>query len=261
MSRGRIPQPKGPDWPAERVLRLLRDQLEKLQEFRGKSWQETKHKEEQWQQLTGNIITHGFGEESRNIGHFTDACWKGTHNLMGISDWQAQKNFELRIEAFQGTLESCISELEASLPEAEIQAAYAAGDEFAFYADLKGILAAAAKEVFVIDNYLNSDFFELYVTPIAKTVRVRILTNAVGGNLLVVATKFATRGNFELKTSKDVHDRHVFVDGRGWIIGQSIKDAAKKKPTYMIEISTTIVTTVQDSYEGIWAGATSVLKT
>ena len=74
------------------------------------------------------------------------------------------------------------------------------------------------------------------------------------------ATKYAPRGNFELKTSKEVHDRHVFVDGRGWIIGQSIKDAAKKKPTYMIEIGSSAIAAMQTIYEGIWSRATTVAK-
>ncbi len=75
-----------------------------------------------------------------------------------------------------------------------------------------------------------------------------------------VAKKFAGRGNFELKSSKEVHDRHVFVDGRGWMMGQSTKDAAKKKPTYMVEIGASAVATIQAIYEGIWARALSVVK-
>ena len=57
-----------------------------------------------------------------------------------------------------------------------------------------------------------------------------------------------------------MHDRHVFADSRGWIIGQSIKDAARKKPTYMVEISTSAVAAMQAIYEGIWSRATTVVK-
>ena len=65
---------------------------------------------------------------------------------------------------------------------------------------------------------------------------MRILTDEVRGNLLAVAKKYSSRGDFELRSSGEIHDRHVFVDGRGWMIGQSVKDAARKKPTYMVEI-------------------------
>jgi hypothetical protein len=57
-----------------------------------------------------------------------------------------------------------------------------------------------------------------------------------------------------------VHDRHVFVDGRGWMIGQSIKDAAKKKPTYMVEIGVAMLPAFQKIYEDVWTSAASVVK-
>jgi hypothetical protein len=74
----------------------------------------------------------------------------------------------------------------------------------------------------------------------------------------VVAEKFAKRGNFELRSSKDVHDRVVFADDRCWVIGQSIKDAARKKPTYIVEHSG--VAAMKGIYDQIWSGATSVVK-
>lgn len=91
-------------------------------------------------------------------------------------------------------------------------------------------------------------------------VAVRILTDQVRGNLQAVASKYATRGSFGLRSSADVHDRHVFVDWRGWTIGQSIKDAARRKPTYMIELGAALVPTVKQIYEDIWARATVVVN-
>jgi len=251
---------KEADWPPDRTMRILKQQREALQSFRGKTFREVDHEEQEWAEFTLSALIHGFGEGSQNVSNYYGARSAGVYNLMGISDFQRQKNFELRIERYQATLSSSIRELEAMLPEADLRGAYESGDDFAFYLDLKGILMSAAKEVFIIDNYLNTDFFEMYVSPIPAGVFVRILTDQLKGNLEIVAKKFAARGQFELRSSNKVHDRHVFVDGRGWMIGQSIKDAGKKKPTYMVEIGGELVPSVQKIYEDIWTGGTVVVK-
>jgi hypothetical protein len=251
---------KEADWPPERTIRILKQQRDALQSFRGKTFHEIDSAEQEWSEFTLSALIHGFGEGSQNVSNFYSARSAGVHNLMGISDFQRQKNLELRIERYQATLSSSIRELEAMLPESDLRGAYESGDDFAFYLDLKGILITSTKEVFIVDNYLNTDFFELYVTPIPAGVPVRILTDQLKGNLESVANKFATRGRFELRSSDKVHDRHVFVDGRGWMIGQSIKDAGRKKPTYMVEIGAGLVASVQKIYEEIWVAAKIVVK-
>jgi hypothetical protein len=109
----RKPEAKGPDWPREQTLGLLRRQLEELQKFRGRTYREAEHEEETWQQFTRNIIIHGFGEASANVGDLKHALWAGEHSVMGTSDHQQQLNFELRIEKLQAVLNSSIRELEA----------------------------------------------------------------------------------------------------------------------------------------------------
>jgi hypothetical protein len=50
------------------------------------------------------------------------------------------------------------------------------------------------------------------------------------------------------------------VDDRGWSVGQSIKDAAKRKPTYMVELSFGLIPAIRKIYEDIWAKAAVVVK-
>ncbi len=49
-----------------------------------------------------------------------------------------------------------------------------------------------------------------------------------------------------------------FADDRCWVIGQSIKDAAKKKPTYIVEHPSPIL--MKGIYDPLWAAATVVVK-
>jgi hypothetical protein len=55
---------------------------------------------------------------------------------------------------------------------------------------------------------------------------------------------------------QDVHDRVVFADERCWVIGQSIKDAAQKKPTYIVELDAEPMKRI---YEDIWSRSQLVI--
>jgi hypothetical protein len=112
--RGDLP-PKGPDWPHEKTLEVLKQQLGQLQAFKGKRFSEVDPEEQVWEQFTRSAIVHGFGEGSENTGNFNMAHWAGRHNMMGISDHQRQQNFEKRIAAYESTLKSSIRELEVML--------------------------------------------------------------------------------------------------------------------------------------------------
>jgi hypothetical protein len=48
----------------------------------------------------------------------------------------------------------------------------------------------------------------------------------------------------------------LFADNRVWVCGQSLKDAAKKKPTYIIEHDEPLMRRI---YEELWVNATPVV--
>src|SRR5712691_9451866 len=125
MAQRRKAETKPADWPANTALKLLRQQLEELQKFRGKNFREVEHDEDAWQQFTGNVIIHGFGEDSQNVRHFNAARWAGEQSMMGTSEAQAQRNFELRIVKFQATLIGSIKELEAIVSASEARPVWA----------------------------------------------------------------------------------------------------------------------------------------
>jgi hypothetical protein len=113
----RRPNPaKGPDWPPEKSLPLLKEQLSKLQEFKGKQYSQVERVEDEWEQFTRSVIIHGFGEDSQNLKNFYTAGSAGIRSLMGTSEHQMQLNFEERILQYEPTLKSSIRELEAMLP-------------------------------------------------------------------------------------------------------------------------------------------------
>jgi hypothetical protein len=63
----------------------------------------------------------------------------------------------------------------------------------------------------------------------------------------------------DARASAMIHDRVFFLDGRSaWVLGQSIKDAAKSKPTYLAPLDTQTTDLKISEYEKIWHSATPV---
>jgi hypothetical protein len=203
-------------------------------------------------------------EEGEQPGEITTSIWScaGCENetfewkFTGIDDGEQDPTY-LPPRKDEGVRTS-IPEVESILPPPEIAGSYDIGDEYSFYRDLKTIVGFGTKELFIVDSYLDTLLFDIYMENVDRAITVRVLTDKVVEPLKAVAEKFSRRNAFELRSGKDGHDRVVFVDDRCWVIGQSIKDAAKKKPTYIVEHSS--AASMKSIYESIWAIATPVVK-
>jgi hypothetical protein len=97
---------------------------------------------------------------------------------------------------------------------------------------------------------------------VSKGTQIRFLTsdkNTRLGALKAVAKKFSAAPGivFEGRMSSDVHDRVIFIDNADcWVLGQSVKDAAVSKPTYLVPIES--VSDMQRLYEDVWSRATPI---
>lgn len=256
--RPTVPPPKPPDFPPEKTYAALKKQFAAIDNLRNKHFREANDYEMEWENLTHSILMHGFGENSENVGRFNMARWAGVHSVGGMSEGRLQNNFDKRVAAYTALLKSILAELELMMPTAEIAGAYEAGEEYQLYRDLKTIVGFAARDLYIIDNYLSTELFDVYMENVATGLLVRVLTNQVPDSVRLVAEKFSKRGGFELRSSMDVHDRVIFADDRCWVIGQSIKDAARKKPTYIVEHSG--AAGMRGIYEAIWPSAKLVVK-
>lgn len=128
-----------------------------------------------------------------------------------------------------------------------------------FYTDFSERLAEAENRVFIIDAYVDEELFELYVDRLAEDVDLRILTKNPKGNFEAVAEKYAQQrgGGVEVRTHPACHDRLVFVDRSCYVLGQSIKDAARK-PTYMVEIES--FDAFERNFESLWDDGDSLIS-
>lgn len=239
---------------------LLKAQLAKLQALKGSNYQEADAAEDEWFQLTEKLVLRSFGSGSTNYSNFQEARSVGVHRmrLYGGPEPHAQnqQNFEARRQAYETALRSSIEELEIDLQETEIKGVYQPGEEYEFYRDLAACLKLAQKEIFLTDPYLNAEIFDVYARAIRRTVHFRLLSANIPADVKTLAQKYAAGGNLEFRSSGSIHDRVVFSDNRVWVCGQSLKDAARKKPTYIVEHDEPLMRRV---YEQIWTSATPLV--
>lgn len=139
---------------------------------------------------------------------------------------------------FEAGFELPWDELElASVDYGKEEKVYPKGHIYDFYKDVRDITKDAKSEVFIIDAYVDEELLNLYLEKIPSDIKIKILTNKPQGNFVTVAQKFKAKPqvDFEVRITKDCHDRLFFIDNQCWVMGQSIKDAGKK-PTYLVKI-------------------------
>ena len=119
-------------------------------------------------------------------------------------------------------------------------------------------VGSATKSIFIIDAYLDEEIFESYISNLPVGVSVQLLTSKYGMPLKPALAKYNQQYDTlaSVKISNEIHDRVLFVDNLScWVMGQSIKDAAKAKPTYLLPLPADIAKLKLSHYEVIWNNA------
>jgi len=195
--------------------------------------------------------------------HALVSRWNRTEAIM-LQVCSQNMSSTLTRESNVGTIYSiihrAIADLELKVP-AKTQEEFGAGDVYDFFNALNKVIATAEKSIFIVDPYLDTTVFEHYLTSRQPEVTVKLLTNNNAKDLIPAKDKYITQFGdvLEVRKSKKLHDRVIFIDGYVcWLIGQSIKDAAKAKPTYLVQSPPDIVPAKLESYNEIWDAATAL---
>lgn len=128
---------------------------------------------------------------------------------------------------------------------------------FEYFDEVRKVLEAATHEVFFVDRYLDAEFVSRYLPHIPSGVNTRLLTRERVSKLLPAVSVFASQEEaiIEVRTSAQIHDRFVFIDGtQCYQSGASFKDGAKRSPTTLTQI-TDAFDSVLATYEAIWTNA------
>ena len=159
-----------------------------------------------------------------------------------------------------GLIHRAIADLELDTPLLAGQA-FAPREPYNFFKALSAAVGSATKSIFIIDAYLDEQIFDSYISGLPTGVSVRLLTGTKYGVPAKLKPAVAMYNQqhgaaANVKISDEIHDRVLFIDNLScWVMGQSIKDAAKAKPTYLLPLPTDIATLKLSHYELIWNNA------
>ncbi|MGH8214870.1 MAG: hypothetical protein ACREPZ_04155 [Rhodanobacteraceae bacterium] len=159
-----------------------------------------------------------------------------------------------------GVLNRAIADLELRVPR-DGQVTFAAGQVYDFFRELNKVIASAEASIFIVDPYLDSTVFDHYLTSRREKVAVRLLVHKNADGIASARNKYVQQHGsiLEIRKCNKIHDRVIFIDGYVcWIVGQSLKDAAKAKPTYLVPLAPDVVATKLQDYETIWSAAEKI---
>ena len=108
---------------------------------------------------------------------------------------------------------------------------------------------------------MGNSVFNHYLISRKPEVKVRLLLSKNADQLKTAADKYNQQFGdvVEIRKTKAVHDRVFFLDEYAcWVLGQSLKDAAKAKPTYLVPLAPDVVQAKFQDYNDIWVGANEV---
>lgn len=238
------------DGPVEKQIILLKltEALEHMPDFGDKAIMEPASPQRQWLSRVGALLSR--------LGLDKQVQYKASFQTL-IQYWKPA------ITQIQGQVLDAIEELKLELEldgRSEIGNAYEPGDVYKFFADLKSIIGDAESELFIVDPYFNGEAFDAYLSELDASINVRILADRYSKDIKAYTEKHIEQygSSIELKRSKELHDRIVFIDHDvSWIMGGSIKDAGKKA-TYLIPLATPITEAKLAIYNEIWGKASDV---
>lgn len=164
------------------------------------------------------------------------------------------------IAKIYGIIQRAIADLELSVPDAA-SSVFKAGEVYDVFRALNKVIGSAEKTIFIIDPYLDDTIFSHYLNSRKPEVTVRLLLSKNANQLKPAAEKYKTQfGNIlEVKKTRAVHDRVIFIDGYVcWVLGQSLSHAAQAKPTYLNPLSPDVIPAKLEEYDRIWSGANEI---
>jgi len=170
--------------------------------------------------------------------------------------------FQAHVGTIQVTIYEAIADLKLRVQQRP-GGAFAANAVYDYFRLLKDTIGLAISDVFIVDPYLSDDIFTyLSVAGPGATIRLMMkpkqqLTSQVQAGRQHFQQQYNRQ--VEVRQTNDIHDRLVFVNKQTcYLSGASIKDAAKKAPTYLAPLSADLVQDKLAVYEAIWASATAI---
>jgi len=122
---------------------------------------------------------------------------------------------------------------------------------YAAFKQIESIIMSCKKDLSILDPWIDEKIFDLYLTGLPPKLTIRVLTKHARGKFIEVARLFkAGSPNFWVRAIDGIHDRHLIVDERAWVLGQSLKDAGRSAPMSVVELQN--VESAKTLFDELW---------
>lgn len=122
-------------------------------------------------------------------------------------------------------------------------------------------LFKGTEDVVIADTYVDDSIFDTVLDEIPRTATVRLLWGKVWPPerqpaFDVRARRFGVEyPQYKMKSYRGFHDRFFIVDGVGYTLGPSLKDAAAVKPATLVGLDADDSKKLGDFFQELWVDA------
>lgn len=129
------------------------------------------------------------------------------------------------------------------------------GSTHTFDKFLRTILSDAKTEVLIADSYVDDTIFDTVLDSIRPTsLKIKLIYGRQMGTFTAKVTRFKRQYTaFDDRKYSKLHDRFILVDGKGYVIGPSIKDAADRHPALVVKLSGKDSSELVKFFKKLWA--------
>jgi hypothetical protein len=105
---------------------------------------------------------------------------------------------------------------------------------------LRQAFSSAKSYVLIADSYVDETIFDTLLGAIPAGIRIDLMYNHDGGSTFhQVAKRFKVQfPDFHYGHYPKLHDRYLVIDGIGFVIGPSLKDATVNAPAIVVRLDT-----------------------
>jgi len=123
---------------------------------------------------------------------------------------------------------------------------------YSAYKAVKRLLARTTKQLFLVDPYIDGNTVQM-LEMVNPDVDIRLLYGKLQGDGSVMAAAFQKeRGKFQFRRDKELHDRYMFCDDHGYLLGSSLNSFGDKPTTLVALGNKHVVKGIRDYFEGLW---------
>lgn len=121
---------------------------------------------------------------------------------------------------------------------------------------IRTLFANAKSYVLIADSWVDDTIFDNVLDTIPKILKINLIYGQKRGAFDSRVARFVKEyPNFVVKKYDDLHDRFLIIDGIGYIVGPSIKDAATNSPALVVALDKKDSILLTSFFQTLWLKA------